>query len=144
MAEPPRDADGNVVPYDDPDIRQDDGLIRHVHPEHHVVFDENLGCRRLSTGLFSESSGPRGGMSVDLERLIVEDGLNPLGRLPGPDFGAVRLVAGEMRALGHKVGRNPLPDNPYHGEVWNIARGRAARRRIMDRMVWLKKPTGLD
>jgi len=143
MAEPPRDANGIVVPYDDPDIRNGDGLIRHI-PEHHIVLDKNTGYRRLSTGAFSEFSKPPGGMSVDLERPMIEAGLDPLAMLPNPDFGAVRLIAGEMRELGHKVGRNPLPQNPYHGEVWGIGPGRGAKKRIMERSVWLKKPPGLD
>jgi hypothetical protein len=143
MAEPPRDANGNVIPYDDADIGNDDGLIRHINPNYHVVLDKNTGRKRLSTAAFSESSKPPGGMSVDLERPLTEAGLDYLAMLPDTDFGAVRLIAGEMRELGHKVGRNPLPQNPYHGEVWDIGRGRAAKKRIMEKSVWLKKPLGL-
>lgn len=144
MAEPPRDSNGVVVSYDDADIKNNDGLIRHINPGYHIVLDKNTGRRRLSTGAFSESSKPPGGMSVDLERPMIEAGLDRLAMLPNSDFGAVRLIAGEMRELGHKVGRNPLPENPYHGQVWDIGRGRTAKKRIMEKSKWLKKPTNLD
>lgn len=143
MADPPRDAHGKVIPHDDPAIVFDDGLIRYI-PTNQVVFDQNIGRSRLSSGAFSESSEPPGGMSVDLERLMANDGLPSLGRLPHPPFGAVRLIAGEMRALGHQVGSDPLPHNPYHGAVWNIGKSKRARRRIMERIAWLKKPEGLE
>jgi len=143
MADPPRDKSGNVIPYDDPDIRRDDGLIRYIHPTH-VVPDKNTGKRRLSSAAFSGSSSPPSGMSVDLERPMRDAGLNSLARLPNSDFGAVRLLAGDMRGLGHKVGRNPLPDNPYHGEVWGIGKGKNAKKRILVKVAWLKKPTGLE
>ena len=144
MAEPPRDASGNVVPYDDPDIKADDGLIRHINPDYHLVPDQNTGRLRLSTAAFSGSSKPPRGMSVDLERPMIEAGLDNQSMLPNADFGALRLIAGEMRELGHKVGRNPQSDNPYHGEVWGIGQGRSAKKRIMDKAVWIKKPTGLE
>lgn len=144
MAAPPRDENGIVVPYDDLDVKNCDGLIRHISPDYHIVFDKNTGCRRLSTGAFSESRKPPGGMSVDLERPMIEVGLDRLAMLPNSDFGAVRLIAGEMRELGHRVGGNPLPQNLYHGEVWDIGSGRTAKKRIMQKSVWLKKPTGLD
>lgn len=143
MADPPRDTNGKVIPHDDLDIASNDGLIRYI-PTDQVVFDQNIGCKRLSSGAFSESSRPPGGMSVDLERLMANDGLPSLGRLPHPSFGAVRLVAGDMRALGHRVGSDPLPHNPYHGAIWNIGKGKKARKRIMERIAWLKKPEGLD
>lgn len=142
MAHPPRDASGNVIPHDDLGIQNDDGLIRHINPDHHVVFDKNAGCNKLSSGAFSESSNPPGGMSVNLERSMKAAGLNSLDMLPNSDFGAVRLIAGDMRELGHRVGSDPLPDNPYHGAVWDI-KGRKARKRIMERAEWLKKPDKL-
>ncbi len=144
MAEPSRDESGNVFPYDDPDIRSDDGLIRHINPDYHLVPDQNTGELRLSTGAFSGSTNPPRGMSVDLERPMREAGLDSLAMLPNSDFGAVRLIAGEIRELGHQVGRNPRPRNPYHGEVWGIGRGRTAKKRVMEKAVWLKKPTGLE
>lgn len=144
MAEPPRDANNNVVPYDDESIKDDDGLIRHINPEYHVIDDRNMGRKRLSTAAFSGSNKPPFGMSVNLERLMYEAGLDPLAMLPSSSYGAVRLVAGEMRELGHMVGSTPLPNNPYHGEVWSINRGRKAKMSIMEKCTWIKKPAGFD
>lgn len=143
MAHPPRDASGNVIPHDDPGIQNDDGLIRHINPEHHIIFDKNAGCNRLSSGAFAESSKPPGGMSVNLERPMTVAGLTSLEMLPNANFGAVRLIAGDMRELRHRVGSDPRPDNPYHGAVWDIPRNRKAKRQIMERIEWLKKPDKL-
>lgn len=144
MGEPPRDGEGRVIPYDDPDIGDDEGLIRHINPEHHVVYDKNSGEKRLSTGAFSESSKPPGGMSVDLEQRLLNDGKDSLAMLPDPGFGAVRLIAGHMRELQCQIGSDPLPNNPYHGEVWGIGKGRSTKMRIMDRMQWLRKPDSMS
>ena len=143
MAQPPRDENGIVAPHNDPDILDDDGLIRYIHPRQ-VIEDKHRGCKRVSSGAFSPSSTPPHGMSVDLERPLVEAESDNLARLPDSDHGAVRLRAGDMRELNHRVGSNPVPNNPYHGEVWDIGPGRRARRRIQDKAETLKKPSGLD
>lgn len=143
MAQPPRDENGVVVSHDDPDILDDDGLIRYIHPSQ-VIKDKHRGCKRLSSGAFSPSSTPPHGMSVDLERPMVEAESDNLAKLPDTDYGAVRLIAGDMRELNHKVGSNPMPNNPYHGEVWDIGPGKAARRRISEKAVWIKKPISFE
>ncbi|GAK33273.1 hypothetical protein AQ1_01160 [alpha proteobacterium Q-1] len=69
-------------------------------------------------------------MSVDIEAQIIEDGHNPQKYVTTPVFtGSVAFCAGEARALGLWVGYDPLPDNPYHGEVWNSDRDRPNRFR---------------
>ena len=65
------------------------------------------------------SSGPNGGMSVDLQceieraRLKVREFV-----MSPPSIGAIRFEAGQLRAEEFKVGYDPLPSNPHHGEVW--------------------------
>lgn len=60
-------------------------------------------------------------MSVDLERLIEEAGLDARVFVVRPPFvGAVRFTAGMLRGGGFHVGYDPLTENPYHGEVWGI------------------------
>lgn len=62
--------------------------------------------------------GPGGGMSVDLQRLIEEAGLDAKTFVISPPWiGAVRFTACAIRAEGLKVGYDPTADNPYHGEV---------------------------
>jgi len=144
MAAPPRDALGHVEPHNDPDIRDSDGLIRYINPDYHLVPDPKVGGLRLSTAAFSESNKPPGGMSVDLERLMIEDGLDSLSRLPTTDFGAVRFEARILRDNGHMVGSDALPENPYHASVWHPSKGKRQKERMMGWITWLKKPTGLS
>lgn len=115
----------SVEPYDDFEIDDDDPIIRRVDPDQHLVRDENSGEMRISSKLFSPSSGPLGGMSVDLLRLIEEAGLHAQDFVTTPVFrGSISFSAGSVREAGLRVGRNPLvgiagvPDNPFHGEVW--------------------------
>lgn len=115
---PPLDDNGEVLPHDHLGIQSNDGLVRRISPQF-LVYDEKIQGRRLSSLAFAPSSGERGGMSVDIQRLIEEDGLDPkVYVLSPPWIGAVRFVAGALRAEGLKVGYHPLADNPYHGEVW--------------------------
>ncbi|WP_156967625.1 hypothetical protein [Methylosinus sp. PW1] len=116
---PPRDEDGHVVPHDHPGIHPDDGVIRRI-AEHQLVYDEKLGKKRPSTIAFQQSTEKNGGMSVDLQRLIEEAGVDARTFVASPPWiGAVRFSAETLRQKGLLVGFDPqLPDNPYHGEVW--------------------------
>lgn len=116
---PPRDANGNVVPHDHPEILDQHGVIRRISEEH-IVDDEKCSTgRRISTMLFRASSGPNGGMSVDLQSEIEKDGHDATEYVTTPRFfGSVRLQAGQYRGLGFRVGADPIPTNEYHGEVW--------------------------
>jgi hypothetical protein len=109
MGDPPRDTTGAVLPHDDPDIADADGLLRYIDPDNHLVWDDNLGRYRVSSAAFSESSTPNGGMSVDLERSMVAAGLTHEARLPNHRWGVARLLAGNMRRLGLQVGSDRYP-----------------------------------
>jgi hypothetical protein len=111
-------------PYDEPAISGDDRIIRRINPKFHVVQDKNFNDTRISTQAFKPSNDG-GGLSVDIEKLIVADGKNPKEWvITGPFTGAVSFRASDARSLGLKVGFDPikghatLPDNPYHGAVW--------------------------
>lgn len=115
-----------VEPYDEAEIEDEDTIIRRV-PLQQLVWDDNGGERRqrISKGLYSKSTGPKEGMSVDIEALMTKDDVNPTEYVTTPVFhGAVSFSASEIRALDLMVGYDPieddpvLPDNPYHGEVW--------------------------
>ena len=111
-----------MAPYDDPKIGAEDVLIRRIHPRHHIVQDSNRGFQRVSTKAFSASSSPDGGMSVDIEALIVEAGLDPRQFVTTPKYvGSVAFPAGLAREFGLLIGGSPSPRNPYHGEVWGSA-----------------------
>jgi hypothetical protein len=141
MGTPPRDASGNVLPHDDPDIEDGDGLLRYIDPDNHLVWDDNLGRYRVSSAAFSESSTPNGGMSVDIEQSMVAAGLAREARLPNPRWGIARLLAGNMRQLGLQVGSDSLPENPHHGAVWGIGRNRRLRKVICGQAEYLRNAT---
>ena len=131
---PPRDELGNIQPHDHVGIAADDGIIRRVS-EQQIVADGKTGQRRLSSMVFKTSSGPNGGMSVDLERSIIEAGIDPKGYVTTPRWmGSIRFLAGALRDEQMQVGFNPLPDNPHHGEVWGeISRSKVRQlRRICE------------
>ncbi|EEE35180.1 hypothetical protein RKLH11_3856 [Rhodobacteraceae bacterium KLH11] len=114
-----------VAPYDEEEIGSDDTIIRRISPEQHVVWDDNRGCNRISKKAYSKSSGENGGMSVDIEALIVADAEDPASWVTSPRFtGSVCFSAHQIRELDLIVGYDPIkdelgvPDNPYHGEVW--------------------------
>lgn len=117
MNQPKKDINGRVLPYDDADIRSDDNLIRYFSELQYVEDKKSPTGRRLSSGIFSPSSVPNHGMSIDIEKLIIESGRESLSNVPD-NLGAVFLETGKVRDLGFKVGKNPIKENPYHGEVW--------------------------
>jgi len=126
---PPRNDEGEVLPHDHAGIDHADGIIRRVSPQY-MVDDPKTQGKRLSSMAFQPSAGDRGGMSVDLQRLIEEAGLDPRQFVVSPPWiGAVRFTAGALRAEGLMVGYNPLlPENPYHGEVWGNFTTRLRKR----------------
>lgn len=114
-----------MQPYDERNIKGDDAIIRRIDPDQHIVLDANLGCERISSKAFRPSSGPQGGMSVDIEKLILDDRIDPREFVTTPRFRAsVSFAAKVARGLGLRVGYDPIlgngqiPANPYHGEVW--------------------------
>lgn len=135
LKDPPCDTGGNVTPHDHDGIRPQDGIIRRV-PEHWVVEDAKTpGRSRLSSMAFKASSGPNGGMSVDLQQQIEEAGLDAKQYVTTPRWvGSVRFTAGALRDEGYMVGFDPVlnnpdyPDNPYHGQVWgSFSKGKQRR-----------------
>lgn len=115
---PPRDDAGNVTPHNHEGIQANDGVIRRVSGQQ-IVMDEKAGGRRLSSMAFKASTGANAGMSVDLQQEIEQAGLDARTYVTTPRWtGSLRFEAGPLRAEGFMVGFDPLPDNPYHGEVW--------------------------
>ncbi|WCL54405.1 hypothetical protein [Gimibacter soli] len=131
-----------VAPYDDDSIEADDLIIRRIDPENHLVYDENLQTNRLSSQVFSPSSG--GGMSVDIEKLITATGSMPEEYVVTPKWkGAVQFTAGAARDVELMVGLDPLDSNPCHGEVWGRF-SRSQKRALMEASEWLVPLTGVE
>jgi hypothetical protein len=106
-----------VLPHDHAGIGDDDILIRRIS-EHLVVLDGN-GLRRISSIAFRASSGSAQGMSIDIEKLIVEGGEDPRRYVTSPVWvGSVALRTGDVRSHSLSVGYDPVDGNACHGQVW--------------------------
>ena len=139
IAPPPRDDKGCVIPHDHREIMPGDGIIRRVS-EHHVVTDVKVpGGKKIASIAFKASEGQNAGMSVDLQKLIEEAGLDAKKYVTTPRWiGSVRFTAEQLRAESFQVGFDPLEKkstqdaNPYHGEVWgNFSKGNQKKLRAM-------------
>lgn len=138
---PPRNPQGEVLPHDHSGIAPTDGVIRRISDQQLVV--DSSGQRRVSSKAFKASSGPIGGMSVDLEKLIVEAMQDPRAFVTTPRWmGSVRFEAGALREEGFLVGFDPLPENPYHGEVWGKFT-KAQQRHLQEGAVWFVEIPGV-
>jgi hypothetical protein len=118
LQQPQRDGNGEVIPHNHNEILNEDPLIRRITALH-IVPDENRMCRRISSKAFQPSSQANGGMSVDIKRLIVESGKDPVQYVVTKQFiGSVAFTTSSARNVSLLVGYDPLADNPHHGEVW--------------------------
>lgn len=143
LSEPPRDANGVVVPHDHVGIADTDWIIRRISDEHIVADVKVPGGRRVSTLAFQGSTDGNNGMSVDLECSIVEAGLNARDFVTSPRFmGSIWFSAGFLRSESFQVGYDPLPENPHHGEVWGtFTRGR--KNRLLASAKWFVAINGV-
>jgi hypothetical protein len=136
LSPPPLDANGEVIPHDHPEIQNEHWIIRRVSGQE-TVFDPKVQGRRLSTAVFSASSGKNGGISVDLQNEIEAAGLDPAHHVTTPRWTAsIRLQCVHFRARDLKVGYEPLPENPHHGEVWGQL-SRAKKGELLAEAEWL-------
>ena len=108
-----------VHPHNDLSILPEDHIIRRISFERHTVPDGNGRGRRLSTKAFSLSSSGSCGMSIGVKKDIEEKGLDPGAYGVSEKYpGSIEFMAKVPRALGLGVGREPTPEDPFHGEVW--------------------------
>jgi hypothetical protein len=115
---PARDANGNVLPHDDPvNVPDEWPLLRHVHPEQWAL-DEKTGTHRPQSNAFVFSSEGSGSMSVDIEPPMLDAGLAPTHYAFTEKKGVVRIVTDTARGLGMRVGPEPVNGNDHHGGVW--------------------------
>jgi hypothetical protein len=142
LTPPPRDEQG-VIPHDHPEILADDLVIRRVSNAWTVDDPKVPGGTRLSSMAFDKSSGPNGGMSVDLKRPIEEAGKDAKQWVTTPRWtGSVTLRVADLRAENFQVGFDPLDDNPYHGEVWGqFSKGK--KKKLMSMCSWFVSLDGV-
>jgi hypothetical protein len=139
-----------ALPHDDPSIEDSDRLIRRINPNEHIIFDNNRKCNRISSKLYSPSSEENGGMSVDIESLIIADSKNVGEFVTGDLFiGSVVICADVPRSVGLLVGKDPiLPENPYHGEVWGSRKPNyfksSEKKTLADAAIWFVQIPGVE
>lgn len=117
---PPKDQNGLTIPHDCQEILPEHRVIRRISQEW-IVTDTD-GRRRVSTAAFDPSSkehDPYCGLSVDIERFIIDDGLDAQTYVSTPQFtGAIAIAVSNFRTRSFLAGYDPYDDNPYHGAVW--------------------------
>lgn len=138
-----------VNPHDDATISNDGLLIRRIDPAQHVVVDDNLKCRRISSKAYKPSSEPNGGMSVDVKALMDKAGVDAKLFVTNPkQIGSVAFKVDVARGVALRVGLNQLPSNPYHGEVWGNTRANkfsgAQEKALMAASQWFVEIPGVQ
>lgn len=134
LDQPPLDNKGNVIPHDHQGIADEDRVIRRISLKQTVV-DQN-GERRISSIAFKPSTEERGGMSIDIEKLIIEAGKDPHNFVTSDRWpGSVLFDVGALRELGLRIGFDPLPNNPFHGEVWGKF-SKSQQRSLRSLAIW--------
>lgn len=139
---PPRDAE-SVIPHDHDEILDEDLVIRRISEDWAVSDPKVPEGKRLSTMAFNKSTGPNAGMSVDLKREIEDAGLDAQKWVTTPKWiGSVTLLVRDLRVEEFRVGFDPLPDNPYHGEVWGQF-SKSKQRKLISLSRWFVEIPGI-
>jgi hypothetical protein len=134
MKPPPLDEAGRVVPHDHEDIGDDWTVIRRIHAG--WLKEATDGAISLSTASFAESSEPPRGMSIDILNLIEDSNIDARAYVTGmPNHPyAVSFRVGQLRALGLRVGFDPLV------EVWGIGNSRGPKNELRKIAEWFVEP----
>jgi|JI10StandDraft_1071094.scaffolds.fasta_scaffold75475_2 hypothetical protein len=144
LSPPPIDAAGQVTPHDHEQLEAADVVIRRISPQ--WVVTEHDGRKRLSSQAF-EASSDGTGVSLDIEKLIVEQGQQPAQYVTSPKHpAAISWSVGALRQQAECfVGYDPLPDNPAHGAAWPKSKLKSNRsKKIIASAAWLVPMPGVD
>lgn len=138
-----RDGNNRVTPYDDPDIGDDQLLIRRIPSQ--ALHPNSDGSYRVSSGGFSPTSRGRDfycGMSVDLQSDLLANGTDSADPSYHPEVKVIMsLKVGEIRREVPKllIGHDPKPDNPAHCNVWGVST--PGNKRVLLRLAnWIRRP----
>lgn len=96
-------------------------FIRTLQSPHHVVPDENAGRFRISSKAFGPSKAD-GGLSGDLEQILLGDGLPVTAMFPALSraVGAAAITIKKIRDAGGKIEHDPAWKNWYHGSIFEV------------------------
>lgn len=138
-----RDNEGRVIPYEDPNLNDNEILFRRIPPG--AIHPNTDGTRRVSPSGFSASSRARDvhrGMSVDLRSELQVLGIHAeeLGYHPATEV-IMSLRVGDLRQAGHQflVGRDPTPENPAHCNVWGVL-STSQKKYLLQLADWVRRP----
>ena len=145
-----RDSDGRIVPHNDPDLKDDDTLVRRVTSHHIVPVGD--GRRRISKSAMSASSqeiDPYRGMSVDSLQLLKQIGIDPSSTIYHPEAEVILgLCVGDVRKAcpDLKLGRCPIEGvnpNPAHCAVWGLQK-ESDRKKLLAISSIVRGPTDVS
>lgn len=143
MPNPDRNGGGRVIPYNDPEIDNNQILIRLISNQQ--IHENNDGSRRVSSGGFSPTSktrDPYRGMSVDLLSYLLVNGIDPADPSYHPEVEVIMsLKVGEVRQAVPKllIGHDPKPDNPAHCNIWKVSTT-GNKRALLRSANWIRRP----
>lgn len=101
-----------MPPVDDPTIKNDERLLRRIHPEQ-IVRDDKSGGYRVSSAAFNDVQ-----LSTDLYSVLIAAGLDATSCVRAHDgYGLVAITAGLAREKNQVVYREPVEGNEAHGIV---------------------------
>ena len=122
------DDNGSVIPHDGGQISREDWVVRQVSSEWIVPDPKFPQGQRLTSVVWEPSSGLNGGLSVNLESLILEQGIRSESFLISQRYPAsIKMNLGLIRDYGFLIGFDPinndaeLPDNPCHCQIWGVS-----------------------
>ncbi len=153
--QPARDADGNVIPHDDPvSIPAEMAILRHVHPIQWTRDNNRGGEWRAQSAAFTYSNDGSKSMSIDCWPPMTAAGLEKTHYAFKEGKGVVELQAELVRVLGFRVGTEPIPGkNPHHAgiwppdsqvEVWSRSMADKKRRELSRTQTFVSREPGFD
>ena len=122
--------------HDDQSVTSDTELWRRIpNWPKRVVYDENLGRLRPSSANFDDH--PNG---TPMSVAIADGNVTPQQALhPHSEFFLVGFTVGLARSHSLGIIRQPLPDQPWHGEVTGKKTG-SVKNRLARQCYWVVAP----
>jgi len=123
-------------------VAPDVELYRLVHPEYHVDWDHDENRWRVKSSAFQNSTKP---VKSDRMSVVLGDTLENEGRSPEdarrtkPTWYVVSLTTHFVTSEQQEVERDPIPEEPAHGNVVG-AKNPRRRSRFARAARWIVEP----
>lgn len=126
-----------MTPEDDATVADVTPLYRRVHPNF-VVYDDDRGCKRLSTAAFKERVKE---MSVHLGDVLDAAGRHPAELVDNMPHCLVSLTAELVRTHSQVIVRSPTPEDESHGDVVG-SKPKTTLNAFVEAAIWVVAPEG--